>query len=157
MPKHLMPTLLLALLTALLLGAVQEAKGQPRPAPKEEMAASEVIDPRGVWALEGRNPDGTPYRGRVQVKEQGNGYLVRWQTGPDQAFVGFGLRSGDSFAVAFTDDGRLQGMAIYGMENPDELGGIWSYLSRGDLGAEVWTRISGPDEDKSAPQGSRGG
>ncbi len=97
--------------------------------------AQTIAEPEGRWRLEGHNPNGTPYSGMVQVTPRGSGYVVRWRIGDRQSFVGWGLRSSDSFAVAYSG-----GLALYVVEGEDRLVGTWSYLRDGRLGVEIWTR-----------------
>lgn len=75
----------------------------------------------GVYRAEGRNPDGSPYTGTVQIVEHGNTVEMNWQVGA-QAYSGSGSRNGD---VVWVDWGQAQPVVYVRMPS-GELHGTWA-------------------------------
>lgn len=89
----------------------------------------------GRYAVEGQNPDGTPYDGEFELREGPNGaWLARWLVGNAQ-IIGLGLIQSGMLAISFVVDNR-PGVAIYGVEPDGSLRGTWT--TGGGLGTETF-------------------
>ncbi len=75
----------------------------------------------GIYRAEGRNPDGSAYRGTATISETGKGVTVNWVVG-SQSYSGQGTRNGDIIAVDWGD----QYPVIYVRMPSGELHGTWS-------------------------------
>ncbi|SDB57728.1 hypothetical protein [Belnapia rosea] len=88
----------------------------------------------GRYAIDGQNPDGSPYEGGFELREGPNGaWLARWLVGNAQ-IIGLGLIQSGMLAISFVVDGR-PGVAIYGVEPDGSLRGTWT--TGGGLGTEI--------------------
>jgi hypothetical protein len=88
----------------------------------------------------GQNRDGlTNYGGQVQIKRNGDSYLVVWPTKPPA--IGIGVRLKDLLVVAYTGDPRkMPGVVAYQALGSDALSGIWSIAGikqTGDSGFNI--------------------
>jgi hypothetical protein len=85
---------------------------------------------------EGENPDGTPYKGRVEIKPTGKTYTLRWFT-PQAADIGTGILVDGILVVAY---GRGPGFGVVAYQRDgDHLHGQWSGALGKDLGSENLT------------------
>lgn len=91
---------------------------------------------QGLYEIEGKNPDGSDYKGAFALEEApGASWYAVWQVG-DARLVGLGLIQGGTLAVSFIVDGR-PGVAAYEVEPDGRLRGTWS--TGGGLGTEMLT------------------
>ena len=91
---------------------------------------------QGFYEVEGRNPDGTAYRGVFALENApGASWYATWQVG-DARLMGLGLIQGGVLAVSFVVDGR-PGIATYEVEADGRLRGTWS--TGGGMGTETLT------------------
>jgi len=91
---------------------------------------------QGLYDIEGRNPDGSDYRGAFALEEApGASWYAIWQVG-DARLVGLALIHGGTLAVSFIVEGR-PGVAAYEVEPDGRLRGTWS--TGGGLGTEMLT------------------
>lgn len=72
----------------------------------------------GKYNITGSNPNGTPYRGTLEVLAHGDVYQFRWVAG--RQYDGVGVVNGDVVAVAFADGPNGRGC------------GVINYVIRGD-------------------------
>lgn len=85
--------------------------------------------------FEGVNPNGTLYRGEVEVTIKGDVYAVRWTVG-DQVTTGIGLLIGpDQVAIAFGVN-ENPGVVAYDLTSGDTIKGRWAQLPVEKIGAE---------------------
>lgn len=85
---------------------------------------------------EGENPDGTPYKGQVEIKPTGKTYTLRWFT-PQAADIGTGVLIDGVLVVAY---GREPGFGVVAYQREgDHLHGLWSGALGKDLGSEDLT------------------
>jgi hypothetical protein len=101
--------------------------------PVASAAADEVDLAEGAYDVEGRNPDGKSYKGKVEIEKDGDKYHVSWNVG-DSAYDGTGTLEGNLLTVewgsatpvvyALADDGSLKGLWDAGLGEetltPDE-------------------------------------
>jgi hypothetical protein len=75
----------------------------------------------GSYHAEGRNPDGSPYSGSVQIRDHEGNQVVQLQVG-DQAYSGTGTRNGDVIWVNWGDRYPV----VYVRMPSGELHGTWA-------------------------------
>jgi hypothetical protein len=101
-------------------------------------AAEPRVDLSGIYLCEGINPDGTPYRGIVEITSTANTYHVRW-TMSEQLTTGVGIFSGGVLAVSYV--GQTPGVVVYKRDG-SRLVGEWTMGgSNGQLYTEVLTKL----------------
>ncbi len=76
----------------------------------------------------GQNRDGmTNYGGQVQIKKNGDSYILVWPTKPPA--IGVGVRLKDMLVVAYgSNPQKLPGVVAYQVLGADALSGIWSVM-----------------------------
>ncbi len=89
----------------------------------------------GAYAVEGTNPDGTPYAGTLVVERDGPAYTLTWQAG--DTYVGEGILMDDEFGTSY--GGEDCGVAVYAVQGGD-LDGQWTGYGAGAVGTERATR-----------------
>ena len=80
----------------------------------------------GVYRSEGVNPDGTKYRGTVEIAKDDQTYLVRWLA-RQVTSIGIGIVRGDVLAVSYYTGTNI-GIALYKIEKGPRLTGEWTVL-----------------------------
>jgi len=117
-----------------------------QPATPEQPAPGESTPNRsvaGVYLCEGANPDGSPYKGLVEIVAVDNTYLVHWVMADGVEVLGVGIRNSDTLSVSYF--GGTPALAVYRIEG-DRLLGQWTMGgAEGMLYSETLTRMS---EDK---------
>ncbi|MCB1139597.1 MAG: fibronectin-binding protein [Leptospiraceae bacterium] len=88
----------------------------------------------GTYSLEGTNPDGSPYRGTVTIKQEEESYSVEWNIA-GQKTTGSGQLDGETLTV---DWGQQSPMIYQIQEEGARLHGTWA----GGQGSETLTRQS---------------
>src|ERR1051326_482079 len=97
----------------------------------------------GKYNVTGGNPNGSNYRGTLEVIAHGDVYQFRWNAGTQ--YDGVGVQNGKVIAVAFANgsDGKGCGVVDYDIANDGSLSGKWGYWGVNDAGTESATRSSG--------------
>lgn len=110
------------------------------PAPHSEPVAADIA---GSYNATGTNPNGSPYRGTLEIIKRGEVFQFRWNAG--QQYDGVGIQVGNVVAVSFTEgnDGKGCGVVSYRIVNDSELDGRWGYWGVDDGGTEKATRTGG--------------
>lgn len=93
-------------------------------------------DLEGSYDIEGKNPEGKPYKGKLDVKKDGEGYAFNWSAGVDLS--GFGIRAGDFVAVGF--GGKQCSFVGYDVQNDGTLEGKWGGQGSTKFGTETAKR-----------------
>jgi hypothetical protein len=151
-----------ALAITAVLGVVVDAGQQDKPKPD-----GGGPDITGAYACEGKNPDGSVYRGIVQIVRQGDAYLVLWTLPPDGRHLGIGMLNGGVLAVSYFSGGM--GLIVYNVaETADgtRLDGKWTVLAaKGRMFSETLKKVPGeihqlpppqpPPSDQTVPQRRR--
>lgn len=124
------------------------AAGQPaqpeQPSPGESTPEPSVA---GVYLCEGANPDGSPYKGLVEIVAVDSTYLVHWVMADGVEVLGVGIRKSDTLSVSYF--GGTPALAVYRIEG-DRLVGEWTMGgAEGMLYTETLTRMS---DEKLKPQ-----
>src|SRR5258706_7934327 len=111
-------------------------------------------DIAGKYNVVGSNPDGSPYRGTLEVIPHGGVYQFRWSAGTQ--YDGIGVANGNVIAVAFAngDNGKGCGVVDYEISSDGGLDGKWGYWGTSDAGTEKAPRTGGPRlEGNNEPAG----
>ena len=97
----------------------------------------------GKYAVVGTNPNGSVYRGTLEVIEHGDVYQFRWNAG--NQYDGVGVVNGDVVAVSFANgsNGTGCGVVDYNIEGDGSLAGRWGFWGKDEAGTENATRTSG--------------
>jgi hypothetical protein len=111
-------------------------------------------DLTGVYGCEGKNPDGSPYKGIVQIAAVGDTYLVRWTLPNDVEVMGVGILRHDTLSVSYF--GGTPAIVVYNKDG-DRLVGEWTMGgTEGEVFAETLTRMeSVPREPADRPAAPR--
>jgi hypothetical protein len=97
----------------------------------------------GKYTIVGTNPNGTMYRGALEVIEHGDVYQFRWNAG--NQYDGVGVVNGDVVAVSFANgpNGTGCGVVDYNIQGDGSLAGRWGFWGKDEAGTENATRTSG--------------
>ena len=97
----------------------------------------------GKYTITGTNPNGSTYRGALEVIEHGDVYQFRWNAG--NQYDGVGVVNGDVVAVAFANgpNGTGCGVVDYNIQGDGSLIGRWGYWGKDEAGTENATRTNG--------------
>ena len=113
-------------------------------------AAQQAIAIDGTYRSDGVNPNGTKYRGTVEIAKDDQTYLVRWLS-QQVTSIGIGIVRGDVLAVSYFTGTNI-GIAIYHIEKGPRLIGEWTVLgSDGQRYPETLTKI-GRDVRQETPE-----
>lgn len=101
------------------------------PAAAQDAPATKPPGYTGSYAMEGRNPDGSPYGGTVDIVQSGTLAILTWRIG-ENVFVGTGVASSRSIAAAY-------GPIVVLFEKGDDgaLTGVWTAQGQTKLGYEI--------------------
>jgi hypothetical protein len=108
--------------------------------PSDAASASPLV---GTYDCQGVEPDGTPYRGVVQIIPHQGSYDVVWTFSSGQQYSGLGVVNGDVLAVSYYTN--RPGIAAYKIESGDKgprLQGQWTVVGAGKVFVETLTRVS---------------
>lgn len=103
----------------------------------------------GKYSVEGNDPGGAqPYKGDVEVKQNGQTYAVIWQIGGLRQ-VGTGVIVENVFSVVFQSlvPGRgagRPGVAVYQIDRNRITEGVWTGMGANRMGQETWTATDRP-------------
>lgn len=84
-------------------------------------------DIAGTYRAEGSNPDGTKYRGVVEIAKNGDTYRLRWSISSEAPSFGIGIVNGDMLAVSYFNN-TMTGVILYKIEKGARLVGQWTVL-----------------------------
>jgi hypothetical protein len=97
------------------------------------------LDPSGIYRCEGKSAEGRPYQAVVEIKKNGETYLLRWVTPEGVAHIGVGVVDGKNLSVGFF--GSTVGVVVYAIEGSEKLTGQWTVLqANGVVYRETLTR-----------------
>lgn len=117
---------------AILVGATGAVAQQQEPQPPH--APGNGKDFAGVYDLQGRNPDGTPYDGTLEIIQSGTVAVLTWRIGRE-VHVGTGVASSRSIAAAY---GPV--LVLFEQTGNGQLTGVWTVQGQGRLGYEIVKR-----------------
>jgi hypothetical protein len=103
-------------------------------------AADSESELAGVYACNGKNPDGSSYDTVVEIVKQDGAFVLRWFDQSELIAVGLGIRKGDVLAVSYFSG--LPGVAAYQIEDGNRLVGEWTVAGAGgELFSETLTKM----------------
>jgi len=88
---------------------------------EDNVRSATVVVRAGQYRVEGSNPDGSKYAGRLTLEQAGTQYLLRWQIG-QQAYQGKGTLDGTTLTV----DWGAPDPVIYQVKQDGTLDGTWA-------------------------------
>lgn len=106
-------------------------------------APAPVPDIAGKYNVIGSNPNGTGYKGTLEVIARGDVYQFRWNAGTQ--YDGVGVANSNVVAVAFASgaNGKGCGVVDYNISGDGALDGKWGYWGVNEAGTEKATRTNG--------------
>jgi hypothetical protein len=109
----------------------------------ESGATEEAAVLTGTYDCQGMEPDGTPYRGVVQIIPNHGTYDIIWTFSSGQQYAGLGVVNGDVLAVSyFTNRPGVVAYKIESSEQGPRLKGQWTVVGAGAVFQETLTRTS---------------
>ena len=93
----------------------------------------------GVYMCEGQNPDGSAYKGIVEIVKFHDSFLVRWTLPNDISVIGVGIQSNGVLAVSYF--GGAPGVIVYRIDGNRMLGEWTMGGTNGGIFSETLTRI----------------
>jgi len=90
-------------------------------------------DLEGSYDIEGKNPKGEAYKGKLKVTQDGDGYTFNWDAG--SAYSGYGIRAGEFVAVGF--GGSKCSFVGYDVQADGTLAGKWGSQGSKKFGTEI--------------------
>ena len=102
---------------------------------------ADATDIAGVYAAEGNNGDGSPYRAIVVIEKHRDAFRMQWIFPTRTAAVGLGILNGDVLAVSYY--GASPGIVLYKIEGAKMIGDWTLFGAGGVLSKETLTRIPG--------------
>lgn len=97
----------------------------------------------GTYDCQGVEPDGTPYRGIVQIIPNAGTFDVIWTFGSGEQYSGLGVVNGNVLAVSYFTN--RPGVVAYTIEAGDKgprLQGQWTVVGAGKVFQETLTRLT---------------
>ena len=116
------------------------------PDPKPDLA--------GVYQCDGINPDGSAYRGVVEIAKVQDTFRVRWTLRDDTSVVGVGILSSGVLAVSYF--GGSPAVVVYKIDG-NQLIGEWTMGgAEGGVYSETLTRVAvAPNQLPQTPERPR--
>lgn len=127
-------------LVAVLTGAAA-CGGEPKSVTEASGGQSAANLGGAYQILRARNPDGTTYRGEVNIAPKGAYYKLLWEIAGSESISGVALRTGDVLGAGWSR-GAGYGVAVYRVVGGKLLGRWASFNSFDQLGTE---ELEGPD------------
>jgi hypothetical protein len=90
-------------------------------------------DLEGDYGISGKNTAGKEYKGKLNVRKNGEGYDFSWSAGI--TLEGFGVKQGDKVAVGF--GGKACGFVSYEVGSDGTMTGKWGGSGSKEFGTEV--------------------
>jgi hypothetical protein len=117
---------------AALVGVDVSPDAAPTRKTEVKLATKDVGDITGYYTCRGRDGKGGGYTGIAVISKQKEVYVVQWTIGIGSAFVGLGIRQGDTLAVSWAMPGDklgvVRGINLYRIEPGPRLIGQWATL-----------------------------
>jgi hypothetical protein len=123
-------------------GSTKNTNSNTNSSPPSNAPAPDIA---GKYNITGDNPNGTNYKGTLEVIKRGDVYQFKWNAGSE--YDGVGVQNGKIIAVAYTTgtDGKGCGVIDYDIRSDGTLAGKWGYWGINEAGTETATRTSGSD------------
>jgi len=111
---------------------------------KRVKAPGEGIDIRGKYISNSFDPEGKKTSMAAEIEKRGDGYLVRWTVPAGVAFIGTGIRQGNTLSVSYANRGTI-GLVVYKIEKGPRL--IGSFTDVGGPGLIAREELVPDDKD----------
>jgi hypothetical protein len=116
------------------------------PKAEAKLAAKDVGDISGYYTCRGTDGKGGAYTGVAVISKQREIYVVQWTIGVGSAFVGLGIRHGETLAVSWAmpgdKTGVVRGINMYRIEPGPRMIGQWATLpGNGLINSETLTLL----------------
>jgi len=111
---------------------------------KRVKRANEETDIRGKYRSESFGPDRKKVTMDAEIQKRGDAYLVRWEVSEGVAYVGTGIRTGDTLSVAWVNRGSV-GISVYKIEKGPKLVGTYTEVGGAGLVAKEELTATKPD------------
>jgi len=102
---------------------------------KRVKRSDEEIDVRGRYRCESFGADKKKVTMEAEVVKRGDAYLIRWEVEEGLAYVGTGIRQGDTLSVAWVNRGSV-GVSVYKIEKGPKLVGEYTEVGGAGLVAK---------------------
>jgi hypothetical protein len=97
--------------------------------------AAAAQDVSGRYTVEGRNFDGSRYRGKATISVTSkNTCRIEWNVGT--VWKGFCMRNGKSLAASYSA-GQAVGLIIYEIRPDGRMEGLWTIADQNGVGTET--------------------
>jgi uncharacterized protein (TIGR03067 family) len=107
---------------------------------KRARRKDEKQDITGTYRAEAIQDDGSKYVAEATIERLGDAYIVTYKKGPVTAYVAVGIRHGDTFCMAWANQGQV-GVTLYQIEPGPRLVGQYTHLGgAGIINQEILTR-----------------
>ena len=107
---------------------------------KRAKRKNEKLDITGTYRAEAIQDDGTKYVAEATIERLGDAYVVTYKKGPVTAYIAVGIRQGDTFCMAWANQGQV-GVTLYQIEPGPRLVGQYTHLGgAGIINQEILTR-----------------
>jgi uncharacterized protein (TIGR03067 family) len=101
----------------------------------------EEIDVRGRYRSESFGPDKKKVTMEAEIVKRGDAYLMKWEVSEGVAYLGTGIRQGDTLSVAWVNRGSV-GLSVYKIEKGPKLVGVYTEVGGAGLVAKEVLTIS---------------
>jgi uncharacterized protein (TIGR03067 family) len=108
---------------------------------KRVKRANEEIDIRGSYRSETYGPDNKKATMSAEIQKRGDAYLIKWQVSEGVAYLGTGIRQGDTLSVAWVNRGSV-GVSVYKIEKGPKLVGVYTEVGGAGLVAKEVLSVS---------------
>ncbi|HXT64191.1 MAG TPA: hypothetical protein VN696_14230 [Pyrinomonadaceae bacterium] len=124
-------------------GTTSSSANSSAPGTLSSLAPATHANIAGKYTITGTNPNGSSYRGGLEVIEHGDVYQFRWLAGNQSD--GVGVVNGEVVAVAFASGANGTGCGVidYNIQGDGSLLGRWGYWGKDEAGSENATRTGG--------------
>jgi len=116
---------------------------QPKNSNTTTMSPAPAPNIAGKYNIIGSNPNGSAYKGTLEVIAHKDVYQFRWNAGTQ--YEGVGIQNANIVAVAYAngENGKGCGVVDYDIRDNGALEGKWGYWGTDEAGSESATRSSG--------------
>jgi uncharacterized protein (TIGR03067 family) len=112
---------------------------------QRDRGPGEEIDIAGKYTSESYELDGSKQTADVEIKRLGDAYMIKWSKGILDAYVGMGVRKGDTLSVSWVTKGQV-GVSLYKIEKGPRLVGEGTMV--GGIGLVMKETLSLPKKEE---------
>ena len=94
----------------------------------------------GSYTCQGKNPNGSNYKGHVEIKKAGDAYVITWNiSGQKHSGIGLLLDNVFSTTWSYAKDPRQSGITTYKLQPNGQLKGKWISVRGNRVNPETLT------------------